>query len=58
MTDREALYRAILENPDDDTLRLIYADALEEEGDSQRAFENLGEIVKLPIGTLVPSGGS
>ncbi len=37
MTDREALYRAILENPDDDTLRLIYADALEEEGDSRRA---------------------
>ena len=33
MTDREALYRAILANPDDDTLRLIYADALEEEGD-------------------------
>lgn len=37
MTDREALYRAILENPDDDTLRLIYADALEEEGKSRRA---------------------
>lgn len=37
MTDREALYRAILDNPDDDTLRLIYADALEEEGDDRRA---------------------
>jgi uncharacterized protein (TIGR02996 family) len=37
MTDREALYRAILANPDDDTLRLIYADALEEEGDARRA---------------------
>ncbi len=37
MTDREALYRAVLESPDDDTLRLIYADALEEEGDARRA---------------------
>lgn len=37
MTDREALFRAILENPDDDTLRLVYADALEEEGDARRA---------------------
>ncbi|HEV3439551.1 MAG TPA: TIGR02996 domain-containing protein [Gemmata sp.] len=37
MTDREALFRAILDNPDDDTLRLIYADALEEEGDARRA---------------------
>lgn len=37
MTDREALFRAILASPDDDTLRLIYADALEEEGDVRRA---------------------
>jgi uncharacterized protein (TIGR02996 family) len=37
MTDREALYRAVLADPDDDTLRLIYADALEEEGDARRA---------------------
>lgn len=37
MTDREALYRAILDSPDDDTLRVIYADALEEEGDPRRA---------------------
>jgi uncharacterized protein (TIGR02996 family) len=37
VTDREALFRAILDNPDDDTLRLIYADALEEEGNDRRA---------------------
>ncbi|MFO0821839.1 MAG: TIGR02996 domain-containing protein [Gemmataceae bacterium] len=37
MTDREALYRAILADPDDDTLRLVYADALEESGDPRRA---------------------
>lgn len=37
MTDRDALYRAILDAPDDDTLRLVYADALEEGGDPRRA---------------------
>jgi uncharacterized protein (TIGR02996 family) len=37
VTDREALFRAILANPDNDTLRLIYADALEEANDTQRA---------------------
>ncbi|MDY3560197.1 TIGR02996 domain-containing protein [Gemmata sp. JC673] len=37
MNDRDTLYRAVLENPDDDTLRLVYADALEEGGDSRRA---------------------
>ena len=39
VTDREALHRAILADPDDDTLRLVYADALEEEGDSRRAAQ-------------------
>lgn len=37
MTDHDALYRAVLDNPDDDTLRLVYADALEESGDPRRA---------------------
>ncbi len=37
MTDCEALYSAILASPDDDTLRLIYADALEEGGEAERA---------------------
>jgi uncharacterized protein (TIGR02996 family) len=37
MTDRDALYRAIIENPADDTLRLVYADALEEDGESRHA---------------------
>ncbi len=37
MTDRDALYRAVLGNPEDDTLRLVYADALEESGDPRRA---------------------
>ncbi|VTU01084.1 leucine-rich repeat-containing protein typical subtype : Leucine-rich repeat-containing protein typical subtype OS=Herpetosiphon aurantiacus (strain ATCC 23779 / DSM 785) GN=Haur_4051 PE=4 SV=1: LRR_7: LRR_6: LRR_6: LRR_6 [Gemmataceae bacterium] len=37
MTDPDALYRAILAAPDDDTLRLVYADAVEEAGDPRRA---------------------
>ncbi|MDB5313183.1 MAG: hypothetical protein JWO38_7385 [Gemmataceae bacterium] len=37
MTDLDALYRAILDHPDDDTPRLIYADALEDIGESGQA---------------------
>jgi uncharacterized protein (TIGR02996 family) len=37
MTDLDALLRAILAHPDDDTPRLIYADALEDVGESDRA---------------------
>ena len=37
MTDREALYRAILANPDDDTPRLIFADFLDENDEPDRA---------------------
>jgi uncharacterized protein (TIGR02996 family) len=37
MTDGDALYRAILERPDDDAPRLVWADWLEEHGDPDRA---------------------
>src|SRR5262245_48056711 len=37
MTNSDALFRAILANPDDNTIRLVYADALEEEGNARRA---------------------
>lgn len=37
MTDLDALYRAICAQPDEDTPRLAYADALEESGDADRA---------------------
>ena len=37
MTDRDALLRAICENPDDDAPRLIYADWLDEHGDARQA---------------------
>ena len=37
MTDREALVRAIIENPDDDAPRLVYADWLDEQGRDEQA---------------------
>jgi len=37
MSDRDALLRAICENPDDDAPRLIYADWLDEHGDPLQA---------------------
>ncbi len=37
MTDDQAFLRAVCENPDDATPRLIYADYLEERGDADRA---------------------
>jgi uncharacterized protein (TIGR02996 family) len=37
MTERDAFLAAVLESPDDDTPRLIFADWLEENGDPERA---------------------
>ncbi len=37
MTDAEALLARILAVPEDDTLRLVYADAIQDEGDESRA---------------------
>jgi uncharacterized protein (TIGR02996 family) len=37
MTDREALLQSILNNPDDDSPRLVFADWLEEHGEPERA---------------------
>jgi uncharacterized protein (TIGR02996 family) len=37
MNDGEALLRAIIDEPDDDTPRLVYADFLDEQGDHDRA---------------------
>ncbi|MCI0700590.1 MAG: TIGR02996 domain-containing protein [Planctomycetia bacterium] len=37
MNEREALLKAICENPDDDTPRLVFADWLQENGDEARA---------------------
>src|SRR3712207_3456925 len=37
MNEQDALLQAIIEHPEDDELRLVYADWLEEHGDSARA---------------------
>lgn len=37
MNEREALLRAICDNPDDDTPRLVFADWLQEHGEEERA---------------------
>jgi uncharacterized protein (TIGR02996 family) len=44
MTDREALLRAVCENPDDDLPRLVFADWLEEHDEPERA-----EFIRLQI---------
>ncbi len=44
MGEREALLRAVCENPDDDLPRLVFADWLEEYGDPDRAEFIRGEI--------------
>jgi uncharacterized protein (TIGR02996 family) len=47
LSDRDALYRAILERPADDAPRLVYADWLEEHGDLERA-ELIRHMVHFP----------
>lgn len=37
LTDHEAFLRAVYDDPDDDTTRLVYADFLEENGEPERA---------------------
>lgn len=48
--DREAFLQTILEDPDDDTSRLIFADWLEERGESERAelIRVQCELARLP----------
>jgi uncharacterized protein (TIGR02996 family) len=42
MTDDEAFFRAIVDKPDDDAPRLIYADWLDERGDPTTANSRHG----------------
>lgn len=44
MTDRQAFLNAIIDRPDDDLLRLVFADYLEENGEADRA-----EFIRLQI---------
>ena len=50
MSDGDALLRAILDDPDDDAPRLVYADWLDEQGDSPRAIfiRTQIELARLP----------
>jgi uncharacterized protein (TIGR02996 family) len=51
MTDHEAFVREILEHPDDDAPRLIYADWLEERGDPRGEFIRVQcALARLPTG--------
>lgn len=51
MSDRDALLRLICENPEDDTVRLVFADWLQENGDEPRAeFIRLQcQAARLPV---------
>lgn len=49
MNERDALMRAICENPDDDTPRLVFADWLQEHGEDDRA-EFIRAQVRLELG--------
>jgi uncharacterized protein (TIGR02996 family) len=44
VTEREALLKAVCDNPDDDTPRLVFADWLQEHGDEARA-----EFIRLQV---------
>jgi uncharacterized protein (TIGR02996 family) len=47
MTERDALYRAVMLHPDDDTPRLVFADYLDENGEGDRA-EFIRTQIELP----------
>ncbi len=51
MTTDDALFRAILDNPDDDTVRLIYADWLDDHDDADRA-----EFIRVQIALTDTAG--
>jgi uncharacterized protein (TIGR02996 family) len=53
MNEREALLRAVCENPDDDTPRLVFADWLQEHGEDNRA-----EFIRVQIELARGGGGT
>ncbi len=56
MTDRDALLRAIAADPGEDTIRLAYADWLEERGEPGRHWRN-GKCPRLLVGVGDGFGG-
>ncbi|MFO0825950.1 MAG: TIGR02996 domain-containing protein [Gemmataceae bacterium] len=53
MNEREALLRAVCENPDDDTPRLVFADWLDEHDEPERA-----EFIRLQVAAALHPAGS
>src|SRR5262245_10921183 len=55
-SDRDALFRAILAHPDEDTPRLAYADWLDENGDTEfaRFIRTQVELAKVPEWDSLP----
>jgi uncharacterized protein (TIGR02996 family) len=51
MTQQDALYRAVCEHPDEDTPRLVFADHLEDGGDSRRAafIRTQVQLARVPV---------
>ena len=54
MNERDLLLKAVCENPDDDTPRLVFADWLDERGEAERA-EFIRLQIQLARGTYRPS---
>lgn len=52
MNDGDALYKNICEHPEDDTLRLIYADYLDEQGDEESRIR--AEYIRLSVSMQFP----
>jgi uncharacterized protein (TIGR02996 family) len=55
MTDNQTFIQALLANPQDDALRLVYADWLEEQSDP--ISEAKAEFLRLTVQQVVPSSG-
>lgn len=55
MSDLDALYRAVLDRPDDDTPRLVYADALDDLGDAARAAFVRGQVEAARVAPWEPA---
>jgi len=53
MNDLECLMRSIIADPDDDTVRLAYADLLQENGQHDRA-----EYIRLEVAAVATANSS
>lgn len=55
ITDLDALFASVKHNPDDDTARLVYADAVQEAGDEElAALIRVGVLCDCDLGVYAP----